>query len=64
MNTVEMLGIPCPKCGVIGQQRVVDSRPCKGYIWRRRQCLNCNTRFRTYETGGEGFAKIRTSRNK
>ena len=40
----------CPKCGHM-DNKVIDSRSSEGNdaIRRRRQCLNCNTRFTTYE---------------
>jgi transcriptional repressor NrdR len=40
----------CPKCG-FPESRVVDSRPTDegGCIRRRRECLNCQHRFTTYE---------------
>ena len=40
----------CPKCGY-PESRVVDSRPTDegGCIRRRRECLQCQHRFTTYE---------------
>lgn len=40
----------CPFCGH-GESKVVDSRPSDNdeKIRRRRECLNCNSRFTTYE---------------
>ncbi len=40
----------CPKCHK-NEDKVIDSRPLKegAVIRRRRQCLNCETRFTTYE---------------
>lgn len=40
----------CPSCGH-GQDRVVDSRSTRegAAIRRRRECLECQTRFTTYE---------------
>ena len=40
----------CPVCGHI-DDRVIDSRLCKEntVIRRRRECLQCNKRFTTYE---------------
>ena len=40
----------CPKCHK-NEDKVIDSRPLKqgAVIRRRRQCLNCDTRFTTYE---------------
>ena len=40
----------CPKCA-FPESRVVDSRPTDegGCIRRRRECLNCQHRFTTYE---------------
>lgn len=41
----------CPYCGNT-ESRVIDSRPADGYssIRRRRECMNCQKRFTTYET--------------
>ena len=40
----------CPYCGV-SESKVVDSRPAdEGSIRRRRECLQCERRFTTYET--------------
>ena len=40
----------CPYCG-FGESRVIDSRPTDedNRIRRRRECLQCNRRFTTYE---------------
>lgn len=40
----------CPKCGC-SESKVVDSRPSENNdaIRRRRECVNCGTRFTTYE---------------
>lgn len=40
----------CPSCGC-SESKVVDSRPSEdgGSIRRRRECLNCQHRFTTYE---------------
>ncbi len=40
----------CPKCGYI-ESKVIDSRPADDYlsIRRRRECLDCQNRFTTYE---------------
>ena len=38
----------CPFCGV-PDSRVIDSRDVNDGIRRRRQCLNCEGRFTTYE---------------
>ena len=41
----------CPFCAFL-EDRVVDSRLCQDgrAIRRRRECLNCQSRFTTYET--------------
>ena len=40
----------CPYCGC-SESKVVDSRPAdEGSIRRRRECLQCERRFTTYET--------------
>ena len=40
----------CPSCGHL-ESKVIDSRPSEdgSSIRRRRECLQCNTRFTTYE---------------
>ncbi|MEE8418822.1 MAG: transcriptional regulator NrdR [Dehalococcoidales bacterium] len=38
----------CPFCGE-QNSRVIDSRDANNGIRRRRQCLNCESRFTTYE---------------
>lgn len=40
----------CPSCG-FGESKVIDSRPVEenNSIRRRRECLQCHTRFTTYE---------------
>ena len=40
----------CPKCAFL-ESKVIDSRPADegGCIRRRRECLNCQHRFTTYE---------------
>lgn len=44
----------CPSCGH-PESKVVDSRPSEdgGAIRRRRECLDCQHRFTTYERPGE-----------
>ena len=40
----------CPYCG-FSESKVVDSRPAdEGSIRRRRECLQCERRFTSYET--------------
>ena len=38
----------CPKCGS-EQIHVINSRPSKGEIRRRRECISCARRFWTVE---------------
>lgn len=38
----------CPECG-FDDSKVVDSRPTDDKIRRRRECLQCKSRFTTYE---------------
>ncbi len=40
----------CPKCGHT-ESKVTDSRPSEDFlkIRRRRECMNCTSRFTTYE---------------
>ncbi len=44
----------CPLCGHL-ESKVVDSRPAEegASIRRRRECLECGSRFTTYERAGE-----------
>lgn len=44
----------CPVCGHL-ESKVVDSRPAEDgtFIRRRRECLNCSSRFTTYERPGD-----------
>lgn len=45
-----MMVMKCPFCGYI-ESKVIDSRPTDegSRIRRRRECLNCQKRFTTYE---------------
>src|SRR5208283_2266099 len=38
----------CPHCGYI-DSKVLDSRDVDDGVRRRRQCINCGSRFTTYE---------------
>lgn len=38
----------CPECGC-EESKVIDSRPTENKVRRRRECINCGTRFTTYE---------------
>lgn len=38
----------CPECQ--GQSKVMDTRNCETYRWRRRKCLACGELWRTYES--------------
>lgn len=40
--------IKCPACGHT-ESKVLDSRPADGSIRRRRECMECQRRFTTYE---------------
>ncbi len=44
----------CPVCGHL-ESKVVDSRPADdgSFIRRRRECLECSSRFTTYERAGD-----------
>lgn len=41
----------CPNCGSLNKSRVIDKRNNgpEDSVRRRRQCLDCGTRFTTYE---------------
>jgi len=47
---MEEMSMKCPFCGY-SESKVVDSRPTEegATIRRRRECLNCQKRFTTYE---------------
>lgn len=38
----------CPYCSS-GDSKVIDTREARGRIRRRRECINCQQRFTTYE---------------
>ena len=38
----------CPECGC-EESKVIDSRPTDNKVRRRRECIQCGTRFTTYE---------------
>lgn len=46
----------CPNCGLIDNSKVVDSRPYKYTIRRKRKCLDCNGSWFTYEVSEDKFA--------
>jgi transcriptional regulator NrdR family protein len=39
----------CPNCGQTNNSVVLDSRPLRHTVRRRRKCLSCDERFSTYE---------------
>lgn len=41
-------GLPCPVCGC-GVSAVIDTRPTRGAIRRRRECSENGHRFTTHE---------------
>ena len=38
----------CPECGC-EESKVIDSRPTENKVRRRRECMQCQARFTTYE---------------
>lgn len=54
----------CPSCGYI-ESKVVDSRPADegSSIRRRRECLECGSRFTTYERLGDNPLVVTKSDN-
>lgn len=38
----------CPECGC-EESKVIDSRPTENKVRRRRECIQCGSRFTTYE---------------
>lgn len=51
MTTEARGAVVCPKCGQFNS-RVIDSRGFaqRRYIRRRRECLDCQSRYTTYES--------------
>lgn len=47
----------CPTCGH-NKSSVIDSRASKGIIRRRRACLQCTTRYTTYELDSDTLEKM------
>ena len=45
----------CPKCQA--KTAVIDSRPHKGTVRRRRKCKKCGHRLTTYETTNSKFVE-------
>lgn len=58
--------VKCPGCEQFTQSNVVDSRKSGKQqafgqavsVWRRRQCLECGTRFTTYEITKEQLERL------
>jgi transcriptional repressor NrdR len=48
IHNIEVFKVNCPYCGY-HDSKVIDSRDVEDGIRRRRQCLNCDSRFTTYE---------------
>lgn len=53
-------GFVCHVCG--GDTKVVDSRPGKGDVRRRRVCIKCPIRFTTIEVGEEDLKLLLAAR--
>lgn len=52
----------CPKCGANNQARVIYTVSTTDQIGRRRECLQCGTRFNTVEHVTDGpicYARIK-----
>lgn len=47
----------CPYCGY-SKQEVLETRPTGAIQRRRRQCLECQERFLTYEVHGTNFMRL------
>jgi transcriptional regulator NrdR family protein len=47
----------CPNCGLVNKSKVTNSRQKRMTTKRWRTCLECNTRFITYEVTSEEFDK-------
>ena len=49
-NSAGSVSMPCPRCGA-RKSTVVDSRPRDdGVTRRRRECMNCQHRFTSFES--------------
>lgn len=44
-----MIEVKCPVCGSV-ELKVIDSRPYRNGVKRRRECQECFTRFSTFES--------------
>lgn len=53
-------GFVCHICG--GDTKVIDSRPGKGEVRRRRACVNCPIRFTTIEIGEDDMKLLLAAR--
>ena len=51
------VGIVCPKCSAHSQ--VMDSRPRKGFVYRRRKCERCAHQWPTIEVTLDGVIDLR-----
>lgn len=47
-------GLECPQCGSTEEAMVIETRPNRGGIRRRRHCMKCGSRFTTIEKPYEG----------
>lgn len=53
-------GVVCRVCG--GDTKVFDSRPGKGEVRRRRECLSCGARATTIEVGEDELRLLLAAR--
>ena len=44
----------CPDCKSVNNSRVLDSRPAKVHIRRRRECCKCGLKYTTFEVFPDG----------
>ena len=51
------MSLLCPRCGSPERHVVVDSRPEKNTVRRRRRCYECHERFTTYELSAFEFRR-------
>ena len=54
MSNPSTIRLHCPKCDCT-RNKVVDTRGLEYYILRRRECLDCEERFSTYEVHQSKF---------
>jgi hypothetical protein len=57
-------GIWCPHCGSNGNLRVLETRPVRSGVRRRRNCFDCSHRWTTYEYSATSKENLLAQRRK